>query len=187
MSTQARIRVPNELFAPAESSSFAGELEIGVLAAGPDLYDFAAPVRWQADLTNTGGAILLTGTVEGTARTSCARCLEPVEMELFGEIEGYYLIDPEECDPEDREQDEFDVLPEDSVIDLEGPIKAALLLELPLVPLCDDECKGICPDCGANLNEGDCGCADARAAREEAEEQARNPFAALKGLTFDEQ
>ena len=57
-------------------------------------------------------------------------------------------------------------------------IVAALLLEVPLVPLCDDDCKGLCPQCGANLNEGPCGCS-----RDEADVEA-SPFAALKNFDF---
>ena len=67
------------------------------------------------------------------------------------------------------EGDEFDFLPDNRKIDLVPLIVAALLLEVPLVPLCDDDCKGLCPQCGANLNEGPCGCsrdeADVRRAR----------------------
>ncbi|MCQ5072305.1 YceD family protein, partial [Adlercreutzia sp. DFI.6.23] len=57
-------------------------------------------------------------------------------------------------------------------------ILAALLLEVPLVPLCDDDCKGLCPQCGANLDEGPCGCS-----RDEADVEA-SPFAALKNFDF---
>ncbi|MBS6941064.1 MAG: DUF177 domain-containing protein, partial [Slackia piriformis] len=56
----------------------------------------------------------------------------------------------------------------------------AILVDVPLVPLCADDCKGICPRCGKNLNEGACACV--------AENEAvgkNNPFAALKGISFD--
>ena len=79
--------------------------------------------------------------------------------------------------------DEFDVLPADKVIDLEPLITAALLLEFPLIPLCDEECKGLCPQCGANLNEGPCGC---EPAADDDDDMPPNPFAALKDFPFDE-
>mgnify|MGYP000337985405 CR=1 FL=1 len=75
------------------------------------------------------------------------------------------------------DEDEFDVLPADKVIDLEPLITAALLLEFPLIPLCDEECKGLCPQCGANLNEGPCGC---EPAADDDDDMPPNPFAALK-------
>ena len=61
---------------------------------------------------------------------------------------------------------------------------AALLLEIPLIPLCDDDCKGLCSTCGANLNEGPCGCAPG----DDADfEMAKNPFAALAGFEFSDE
>lgn len=176
-----RIEIPNELFAPAESSHFEGEAQIDVLKAGPDLYSFAEPVNWQVDITNTGDAFLVMGTAEGEAVTSCARCLESVTLPFMGEIEGYFLIDGEESEkPEDMDEDEFEVLGEDNIIDMLPLINAALLLEVPLVPLCDDDCKGICLECGANLNTDECTCEAS-----EEEDLSDNPFAALKGLKFD--
>lgn len=178
--SSAQIHIPPELFAPAESSHFEGALELPVLKNGPDLYSFAAPLTWQADVTNTGDAFLVTGTVEGSATTSCARCLENVEWRVMGEIEGYFLIGSDSEAPEDMDDDEFDVLPESHDIDMEPLIVAAVLLELPLVPLCDDECKGLCSQCGANLNEGACAC------EEKSQDDFKpNPFAALKDYSFD--
>lgn len=177
------LEIPDELFAPAESSHFEGIYELPVLKAGPDLYSFAEPLAWQVDVSNTGDALLVTGTVEGTAATSCCRCLEAVEISLIGEVEGYFLIG-EQGSPEDMVEDEFEVLPEDGKVDLGALVVAALLLEVPMVPLCDDECKGICLDCGANLNEGDCSCASELSEEEDAA-CAGNPFAALKGLKLD--
>lgn len=177
-----RIEIPNELFAPAESSHFEGDAKLEVLKAGPDLYSFAEPLAWQVEITNTGDAFLVMGTVEGEAVTSCARCLEDVRMPFVGEIEGYFLINEGDFEkPEDIDEEEFEVLGDDNAIDMMPLITAALLLEVPLVPLCDDECKGMCLSCGANLNEGDCGCAEAQ----EDEVSDENPFAALKGLKFD--
>lgn len=180
--SDTRILVPSELFAPAESSCFEGTYEAGILKAGPDLYEFAGPLVWQATVTNTGGALLVTGTVEGVAKTSCARCLNTFEFPVTGEIEGYFLLSEEEEAPEDMDDDEFSYLPKNNVIELDPLIKAALLLEMPLVPLCDDDCKGICPDCGADLNEGPCSCGEADDGEEDG---AKNPFSVLKNFPFE--
>ncbi len=175
-----RIHIAPELFAPAESSHFEGIAEWPILKAGPDLYSFDEPIRWSVEVTNTGDAFLVTGTAEVLAKTSCARCLDEVSLPLFGEIEGYYLIDPQDSAPEDMDEDEFEYLPADHSIDVSPLIQAALLLEVPYVPLCKDDCKGLCPECGANLNEGPCGCEQSKE-----EDIATNPFAALKDLKFD--
>ena len=182
------IKIPSELFALAESSRFEGKLDIPVLQVGPDDYHFDEPVSWYADITNTGAALYVSGRVTGKGSCCCARCLEDVDFDFQGDIEGYFLItghvaDESEFD-EDAGDDEFDVLPEDHVIDMEPLIKAALIVDAPYQPLCSDTCKGLCPQCGANLNEGDCGCGvDPELA---AFEEQSNPFAVLSQLHFDD-
>lgn len=178
-----QIHVPFELFAPAESSHFEGTVSIPVMKAGPDLYDFVGPLAWQADITNTGDALLVTGTVEGEAKTACARCLDEFSFPVTGELEGYFLLDETKAVPEDMDDDEFSVLSSDKIIDLEPIIAAALLMEFPLIPLCDENCKGLCSHCGADLNEGPCGC---EPKADDEDDTPPNPFAALKDFPFDE-
>ena len=101
-----RIHVPSELFAPAESSHFEGTFDLPVMKAGPDLHSFSEPLAWQVDVTNTGDAFLVAGTVEGEATTSCARCLDEFSFPVTGEIEGYYLIGSETEAPQDMDADE---------------------------------------------------------------------------------
>lgn len=149
------------------------------LAVGVDEYAFDEPLRWQADITNTGGALLVSGTVEGHARGTCARCLEEASFDVVGEIEGYFLIPGADEEPDGIEEDEFEVLPADDTLDMAPLIEAALRLEMPLVPLCDEDCKGLCPVCGQNRNEGECACEMPEAP------SAVNPFAALKDFSFE--
>ena len=179
---EASVFIAPELFAPAESSHFEGELELDIFEAGPDEYTFEGPLAWQVDVTNTGDAFLVMGTVECDAKTACARCLEDATFRMVGEIEGYYLIEPDEEASEDMDGDEFDLLPESNTIDLVPLITAALLVEVPLVPLCDDDCEGLCLQCGKNLNEGPCECAPAA---EDDASMKPNPFAALKDYKFE--
>lgn len=177
------IHLPSELFAPAESSHFAGSYSASVMKAGPDCYDFEEPPVWQVEVTNAGDALVVAGTVEGKATTSCGRCLDEFSFPVRGEIEGYYLLDAQNGISGDGDDDEYQVLPDTNMIDLEPLIIAALLLEFPLVPLCREDCKGLCSTCGKNLNAGDCGCVST--AKEEDEGPSANPFAALKDFPFD--
>ena len=87
--------------------------------------------------------------------------------------------------PEGADEDEFDRLPANHVLDMESLIVAAIVFELPLVPLCDEDCKGLCPTCGANLNEGPCGCEKEKSDGPDEFELAKNPFAALANFSFD--
>ena len=174
------LHIPQSLFSPAAYEHFEGEYALDVLKAGPDLYSFAQPLIYRVDVSNTGDALLLTGTVEGDATTSCARCLDSFSFPITGDVEGYFLINEGDEAPGDMEEEEFEVLPANNTIDLAPYLQAALLLEVPLVPLCKDDCAGICPTCGTNLNEGTCSC-------EPTEETsvANNPFAVLKDLPLD--
>lgn len=178
MSEAPHIHVPNELFAPAESSYFTGKYELSELAAGPDTFTFDKPLDWNVTITNTGGALLIDGTIEGEAETACARCLADFRIPLKGQIEGYFLLSSDEEAPEDMDDDEFDVLGEDNMIDMVPLLNAALLIEFPLIPLHAPDCKGLCPTCGQNLNEKECTC------KTQEEENSQNPFAILKDYPF---
>ena len=178
----AHIKVPAELFALAESSRFEGELDKKTMTAAPDEYRFTTPIAWQVDVTNTGEAFLIAGSAKASAETDCARCLKSFEIDFEGDIEGYIIIDAEGEGPTDLEDDEFDFLPADHIIDLEPLIMAGLIMDAPNVPLCKEDCLGLCPHCGADLNEGACDCDFSE--EEAAFEEAKNPFAALKNFDF---
>ena len=173
------LEIPERLYNVAETEHFQGAYELDQVEAGPDTYAFDGPISWEAQITNTGEALLVSGSAQARAVTSCARCLEDVVLDLQGQIEGYFLIDQDAEDPDDMVEDEFDVLSEDGVLDMEPLIMAALLLEVPLTPLCREDCAGLCSSCGANLNQGECGC------QPEEPIPAKNPFAVLADLTFD--
>lgn len=177
------IEVPSQLFAPAESLSFTGTYDLPELVQGVDTYTFQHPLNWEVTVSNTGGALLVTGIVTGDATTSCVRCLDPAEYRLEGEVEGYYLIPDSEVELTDEEKEEYELLGEDRIIDLSPLLVAALSLELPHTPLCDDECKGLCAGCGANLNREECTCGKAE---EEEDEFHPNPFSVLRNIKFED-
>lgn len=181
MSGDLHIVIPQELFAPAESSYFEGEYDLRELISGPDIYRFTRPLKWNITISNTGDALLVSGSIRGTAKTGCARCLDEFEVPLTGEVEGFFLLGDENDIPEGMEEDEFDILSEDKTIDLEPLLQAAVLLELPLIPLCTEECKGLCPHCGVDLNTECCSCE----AEHGEEEEAQNPFSVLKDYPFE--
>ena len=176
------ITIPDELFAPAESLSFSGTFLLPELSLGADTYTFEHPLTWTVYVSNTGGSLLVTGIVSGDALTTCVRCLDPAEYRLEGEIEGYFTIPGSDVELTEEEQEECQPLGEDHTIDLTSLLIAALSLELPQTPLCDDDCKGLCPGCGANLNHEECSCEN----KDEEEEFRDNPFAVLKTIKFDE-
>jgi len=178
------ITMTDELFEVSGGSAFNGSLCLEELKVGPDTLRFAEPLPWNVFVANTGeGSLLVTGSISGMATTDCARCLEPFEIDLEGEVEGFvFLTDPGDDLPEDMEEDEYEVLDEHRGVDIRTFLEAALVLDAPLVPLHDEDCLGLCPNCGKNLNEGPCDCNDEPDPDFEA---AKNPFAALKDYKFD--
>lgn len=177
------IEIPQNLLAPAESASYEGTFALPSFEFGPDDYTAASPFAWHVRISNVGGALLVEGDVRGSVTTACARCLEDAVFDIEGEVEGYFIIEGEGEAPEGMDEDEFDVLPESQVLDLEPLLQAAIFVELPLIPLCREDCAGICQMCGKNLNEGPCDCTPA--SDEDDGISPNNPFAALKSLKLD--
>ncbi len=177
------LSLPEELSAPAESLSFSGTYVLPTLALGADTYSFGEPLLWNVVVSNTGGALLVSGLVRGEARTDCARCLGPALYLLEGEIEGYILLPDSDTELTEEELDESIVMSADFTADITSFVIAALSLELPQIPLCGHDCKGLCAGCGANLNHESCACDKTQ---EEDDDFSGNPFSILKKITFDE-
>ncbi|MGK5627061.1 YceD family protein [Streptomyces sp. URMC 123] len=102
--------------------------------------------------------VLVTGTARAPLSGECVRCLEPLERELeadFQEMFSYPEADARGriADPgADDEEDDILTL-EDGMFDLEPVLRDAVVLALPLQPVCREDCPGLCPDCGARLAE----------------------------------
>ncbi|WP_085830525.1 YceD family protein [Collinsella vaginalis] len=168
---------------PGESISRTGTLEARSYTVGDKELGVPAGISYDVVLTNAGDGILVTGLVRAHAEGTCDRCLDLARVEIAGEIEEYYLFQAPE-DTEEAEDIDYELLPEDRVIDLAAPIMDAVVMDTPFVVLCRPDCQGLCPTCGANLNRETCDCAEkAERARVESDE---NPFAALKNLKLDD-
>lgn len=128
-------------------------------------------------LTNTGEAILLQGGVTAHCETECSRCLRPAMLTVEGEAQGYYLLQPG-AGADGFDDDEFEVVDAQGGFDVGEALMAALVSATPVAVLCDEDCKGLCPRCGADLNEGPCSCGNN-------DIDPLNPFAALAGMRFD--
>jgi uncharacterized protein len=135
-------RRPERLVAP----SLPGLAVVGTVVS-PDV-----PTTVDVDLESVSDGILVTGSVTARWRGECRRCLVDVTGVARGEFRELF-------EPDAREGETYPLRHEH--IDLEPLARETLLLELPLAPLCRDDCRGLCPTCGADLNQGACGCATA--------------------------
>jgi uncharacterized protein len=97
----------------------------------------------------------MTGTLKATVTMLCARCLQPFSLGLETSCNETFF-DPEEHPELEEDANVHAVV--DDVIELSSHIEDNILLSLPYVALCNDECKGLCPTCGGNLNVKSCGC-----------------------------
>ncbi len=100
-------------------------------------------LEWVSD------GLLATGTVVGAWEGPCRRCLQPVQGTLNADVQEMFESNPREGETYRLGHD---------FIDLELLAREALVLDLPLAPLCREDCRGLCPTCGADLNQGDCDC-----------------------------
>jgi uncharacterized protein len=112
-------------------------------------------------LINSQVGVFVTADVQGVAVLPCARCLEPVEAPLVFRVEETFVptIDimtgrPLAVEEEDRAL----WIDERHILDLEEILRQDALLAAPVHPLCRADCRGLCPTCGKNLNEGPCDC-----------------------------
>ncbi|MBL8063266.1 MAG: DUF177 domain-containing protein [Anaerolineales bacterium] len=115
----------------------------------------------------TPQGLIAQGTFSAETTLNCARCLTDYEQELDWEFTELYAFDQ-------RSMSESGLLiPDDAHLDVEELLREYALLEIPINPLCAPECKGLCAECGQNLNEKDCG---------HLPEEPDSPFAKLKDL-----
>lgn len=115
------------------------------------------PVALDLRLESVLEGVLVTGTADLQVTGECARCLEPLEWQEdveFSELFVYPATDARGAVVEEP-ADEEDPLPlvQDDLIDLEPTLRDAVVLALPMAPLCREDCGGLCPECGVRLDE----------------------------------
>jgi uncharacterized protein len=134
-------------------SEIAEDLELAA-----DGFDFPEPIEVKLAATKSGDEIVFQGRIAAPVEMECARCLEMFESDVNPRMQFVIqLLDISEPQPSD--DDDFVILPKTSgEYDISQRVREAILLELPLKPLCSDGCKGLCPMCGVNLNEDECDC-----------------------------
>ncbi len=124
----------------------------------------ASDVVINVSLTKVGNEVFAAGRVGGAVRLQCGRCLEEFNYFLEAEVNAPFLpkaVEGQEPSPasETVEPDEGDVnYYKGKTLNLYNVLRDQLFLALPLKPLCREECKGLCPSCGADLNKGPCSC-----------------------------
>jgi len=111
-----------------------------------------SPVRVRGEVRKTGGLVELIYTAEYDYSKPCDRCLAIAGKSVKQEFVHTLALSAENEDTDDI------IITAGYTLDLLSLVRDDILLELPIKHLCSDNCLGLCPVCGQNLNEGSCGC-----------------------------
>jgi uncharacterized protein len=121
-------------------------------AAGEVVYDLTAMI--------VSGGVLVSGSISAPVSSCCGRCLKDIQLRIAEEkLELFFELDSNQ-----------------EILTVDEDLRAELLLNLPMNPVCSDDCQGLCPVCGIDLNEKSCNC-DTRSSAGEV-----SPWSALDAL-----
>lgn len=126
--------------------------------------EFSGPVQYDLTVKNVGEGVMAQGKVVARFTFPCSRCLNRFTFVVEGRIDELFRPDP-------KAKHSIN----DGVIELTPVAEQAIFINLPVKTLCRDDCRGLCPVCGCDLNKSQCECRP---------EAAPSPFAKLKDL-FD--
>jgi uncharacterized protein len=124
-------------------------------------YRVVAPVHLVLDVQRDRDAYRVTGRVETRLQLECGRCLEAFEIPVDSAFELRYVPASANMGAEEAEVAEDDLTTayyKDETLDLGELMHEQFVLALPMKPLCSESCKGLCPQCGTNLNKATCDC-----------------------------
>jgi uncharacterized protein len=154
-------------------------IDLGGLSSGPSRVRAAASAQelglsegdWIGRIVGdfgverNGDRISIRGSVQATARLECVRCLDAYTLPLEAPLEVFAErgSSGKRADEEELERDDYMLFHDGRRLDLSEEAREALLLEVPIAPHCREDCRGLCPRCGADLNQGPCRCESAGA------------------------
>ena len=141
---------------------------------------FLPPLEFRLRFQRVGRIVEVDGDFTAIIGLNCGRCLDAFELKV---ADRFSLTFSPAKEDENREEEveltsgELGLLTyRDDVLELTEALQEQLLMALPISPLCDSDCQGLCPECGQNLNIKDCGCVRT---------PFNNKFAALAGMAFN--
>lgn len=127
-----------------------------------DPYRIVAPVELEFDIHKDKDKFRLEGRMRTELELECSRCVEPYRFPIDATFDQRYLPASEASTDAESEVEEDDLETSyytDDQIDLNQLMREQFYLALPMKPLCREDCKGLCAQCGTNLNTGTCDCA----------------------------
>ena len=140
-----------------------------------DTIAYIRPVSFSGTYMLADETVIVRGIARAVIESPCARCLAATETSVEAEVEEAFIRDK----GEEREADDDQYMYSGHVLELDEAVRTALLLEMPSRVLCKEDCRGLCDQCGANLNINECSC--------QKDLNHRNPFSALASLLNEDE
>ena len=146
-----KINIASVLKNDGASTAFSGEVPLGKVEFMGSMLDFEKPLSIAGSVLNIGGTLEISAQIEGGYVTECSRCGKLVDekfsTELFESLDSDFSDIDEEC-----------ISISGNVMDISGSVEACIFGNIPMQSLCSEDCKGLCPKCGINLNNNECNC-----------------------------
>lgn len=135
---------------------------------------FVGEIHGHIQLSRRVEDVYAKGSFSASVEVECRCCVEPFATSISGDIEVQFYPADAATAPNPWQADTGERYYLGDTVDLSDEVRQSLILEIPNWPLCSEECKGLCPQCGENLNVTDCDC--------HISEETSSPFAALADL-----
>jgi len=113
-------------------------------------------VRLDLELDRTGTILMARGEVTAEMELTCSRCLDPFRNAMSPRFEVVIRMGNNTLQLEDEEDTPVEFV--DNGVSFAAPVRESIILTVPMKPLCDDGCQGLCQRCGTNLNRASCEC-----------------------------
>ncbi len=119
---------------------------------------FEEPVKADFSVSKSGGQLICRGQVKTSVRLQCSRCLAGYEEPVSSRLD--FVVDFGENAKEFKSEEDYYFVadPSSDYFEIDNLVREAILLALPLKPLCSEGCRGLCPMCGTDLNKSQCSC-----------------------------
>lgn len=136
----------------------------------------AEPMRVELRAHSVGEGIFVRGRMQTRLELECRRCLTPVEQAVDVDVDLLYEPLADEDEEVALSGEVYPLPPRGDQIDLRPALREQLLLQVPDYVVCEEDCRGLCPKCGTDLNRATCSCVP---------EAGPSPWDALTKLKFD--
>ncbi len=119
---------------------------------------FEKPIKVELSVTKSQDQLICRGKVRTSAKLECSRCLAEYEESISSDLDFVIDLAGNLEQVKSEEEGYFFAEPSSAFFEIDDLVREAIILSLPLKPLCSEDCKGLCPICGTDLNKSQCSC-----------------------------